>query len=412
MRTSATLAISLSVLLSATIASATQPPDPTASDAHYNTAAGSYALNSETTGALNSAIGYEALYRNTTGGMNTALGASALFNNVGGSDNVAAGTYALHTNGSGADNTVAGYYAMYNNTSGSQNTAVGSNAIVNNTTGYWNTALGFAALAGNVAAFGNTAIGTRALNSSSGGNTNTAVGLAAMQYSTTGYNNTTLGAYTLGDNFLGFNNIAIGYEAGSANGDNSNNIDIGHMGSYNDVGFIRIGTPGTQTTTFIAGINGAQITGAAVYVNSAGQLGVLASSSRYKTQIAPMGASSEKLGQLRPVTFHLKSDPQGSLQFGLIAEEVDRVYPELVIRDSNGMIQGVRYDELAPLLLNEVQMQRSTIKEQAAKLDQLTRQLTALNDLRQEMQAAVRELRSQRLAMANEQPNQTMERHP
>jgi hypothetical protein len=117
----------------------------------------------------------------------------------------------------------------------------------------------------------------------------------------------------------------------------------------------------------VAGITTTQLTGSVVYVNSAGQLGVLASSERYKTFIATMNRSSEKLQRLRPVTLHLKSDPQGELQYGLIAEEVDKIFPELVIRDESGTIQGVRYDELAPLLLNEVQEQQRTIAEQ--KLD-------------------------------------------
>jgi hypothetical protein len=128
-------------------------------------------------------------------------------------------------------------------------------------------------------------------------------------------------------------------------------------------GIIRIGTPSTQITTYIAGIENAKVTGSPVYVTASGQLGVLASSERYKTAIAPMGAETEKLQELRPVSFHLKSDPRGAVQYGLIAEEVAKVYPELVIRDQAGTIQGVRYDELAPMLLNEVQKQAAEIRE-------------------------------------------------
>jgi hypothetical protein len=136
-----------------------------------------------------------------------------------------------------------------------------------------------------------------------------------------------------------------------------------------DTGTIRIGTSGQQTSTFIAGITNAKITGAAVYVTSSGQLGVLASSERYKTAVASLGTVTEKLKQLRPVSFHLKTDPEGTVQFGLIAEEVDRVYPELVIRDEKGQIQGVRYDELAPMLLNEYQKQQMELTKQAATID-------------------------------------------
>ena len=104
----------------------------------------------------------------------------------------------------------------------------------------------------------------------------------------------------------------------------------------------------------IAGIESSKVTGSAVYVTTTGRLGVLASSERYKTAIEPMGANTAKLSQLRPVTFKLKTDAEGTRQYGLIAEEVDRVYPELVIRDEAGKVQGIRYDELAPMLLNEI----------------------------------------------------------
>jgi hypothetical protein len=126
---------------------------------------------------------------------------------------------------------------------------------------------------------------------------------------------------------------------------------------------IRIGTKGTHKGAYIVGIESTTVTGSAVYVTAAGELGVPASSERYKTAITPIGESTDKLQQLRPVSFHLKSDPGGAVQYGLVAEEVDQIYPELVIRDDQGRIQGVRYDELAPMLLNEVQQQRRDLKE-------------------------------------------------
>jgi hypothetical protein len=126
---------------------------------------------------------------------------------------------------------------------------------------------------------------------------------------------------------------------------------------------IRIGTKGTHKGAYIVGIESTTVTGSAVYVTAAGELGVLASSERYKTAITPIGESTDKLQQLRPVSFHLKSDPGGAVQYGLVAEEVDQIYPELVIRNDQGRIQGVRYDELAPMLLNEVQQQRRDLKE-------------------------------------------------
>ena len=150
----------------------------------------------------------------------------------------------------------------------------------------------------------------------------------------------------------------------------SNNIEIGAEGAANDNNTIHIGVQGTQTNTLIAGIYGTQVTGSAVYVTSEGQLGVLASSERYKTDITPIPRSA-KLLQLRPVSFHLKTDPGGAVQYGLIAEEVDKVYPELVIRDHSGQIQGVRYEELAPMLLNEMQKQQMVVAAQAAEIRDL-----------------------------------------
>jgi hypothetical protein len=153
-------------------------------------------------------------------------------------------------------------------------------------------------------------------------------------------------------------------------------------------------------TTSIAGINGSVVTGAAVYVTSSGQLGVLASSERYKTEVAPMGANSAKLRQLRPVRFHLKTDPTQTVQYGLIAEEVGQVYPELVIRNESGQIEGVRYEELAPMLLNEVQQQQAKMTGQAAwqkkimavqaaEIRDLQQQLAELQGLKRALQAAI-----------------------
>jgi predicted nucleotidyltransferase len=155
------------------------------------------------------------------------------------------------------------------------------------------------------------------------------------------HENTALGNEALYSNTTGANNIAAGFHAGINLTTGSNNIDIGNAGEAAESGVIRIGTAGTQSKTFVAGIEGSKIIGAAVYVTASGQLGVLASSERYKTAITPMGSISEKLQQLRPVSFHLKTDPQSAVQYGLIAEEVDKIYPELVIRDGQGKIQGV-----------------------------------------------------------------------
>jgi len=161
------------------------------------------------------------------------------------------------------------------------------------------------------------------------------------------------------------------------------NIEVGNVGTANDGGTIRIGTSGQQTTAYVAGISVSHVTGLAVYVTSSGQLGVVGSSERYKTNVATMGSSSEKVKELRPVTFHLKSDPKAGVQYGLIAEEVAKVYPELVIRGDKGQIEGVRYEELTPMLLNELQQQQGRLTEQQAELQDMRSELA---DLRRAMQ--------------------------
>ena len=158
----------------------------------------------------------------------------------------------------------------------------------------------------------------------------------------------------------------------------SRNIDIGNVGVAGESGAIRIGSPTKQTSAYIAGVYGKPVTGSAVMISSTGQLGVVTSSERFKTAIEPMGSRSAKLSQLRPVSFHLKSDPQGPLQYGLIAEEVARVYPELAIRGEKGRIDGVRYDELAPMLLNVVQRQQQRLADQDAKMAKLESEIRAL----------------------------------
>jgi hypothetical protein len=195
-----------------------------------------------------------------------------------------------------------------------------------------------------------------------------------------------IGNNALYGNTVGSYNIGLGYEGGYNITTGSNNIEIGTAGSASDNNTIQIGSQGTQTFTTIAGIYGTQATGgSAVYVTSTGQLGVQGSSERFKTDITPMPALSEKLAQLRPVTFHYKTDPNGVRQYGLIAEEVDQVYPELVIRDPKGAIQGVHYEELAPMLLNEIQRQQQKILAQDAKIQGLEQQVAKVNDLEREL---------------------------
>ncbi len=335
-----------------------------------------------------------------TGKDNTATGFGAMFENSNGSYNTATGYFALRTNQSGSHNTATGYQALYLNESGSDNTAMGHDALENMTVGD-TTAIGAFALAANTTGTYNTALGNNALQANSSGASNTAVGYWALQ-ANTGNNNTANGYQALLTNSTGSNNIAVGYQAGSEVTTGSNNIEIGSKGAATDGKLIRIGTEGIQDGTFIAGIYNVPLSGNTVVVNSNGRLGVAAvSSERFKTAIAPMGSETAKLEQLRPVTFKLKTDAKGTRQYGLIAEEVAKVYPELVIRDDNGRIDGVRYDELAPMLLNEMQKQQTTIKAQADKADAqavefraMKEQLAELKQMNESMRAALLKLQA------------------
>jgi Chaperone of endosialidase len=368
----------------------TQPPDVVNSDSYFNTAMGTNALFSLTPnkanlyGLYNTAAGASALQSNTTGSDNTASGSEALYSNMTGGGNTALGIQALYSNTTGGVNTASGAYALFYNTTGELNTAAGFNALYFNTTGNNNTASGSEALYSNTTGSNNTASGSVALALNTTGSNNTATGSSALQSNTTGYNNTASGMNALYSNTTGINNIAVGFQAGYNLTTGSNNIDIGNVGVAGESNTIRIGTKGTHKATVIAGIYGTSVSGAAVVVSATGRLGVTTSSERYKTAIAPMG-STAKLEQLRPVTFHLKTDPKGALQYGLIAEEVATVYPELVIRNEKGRIDGVRYDELAPMLLNEVQQQKQKNDAQAAQILDLTQQVEELKTLKQQV---------------------------
>ena len=149
------------------------------------------------------------------------------------------------------------------------------------------------------------------------------------------------------------------------------NIEIGSAGTSDESNTIRIGTQGTQSATFIAGISGTTVSGADVVVSSTGQLGIATSSARYKRDIHDIGGASAALMRLRPVSFRYKNDPDETLQYGLVAEEVARVYPELVTHGNNGEIQSVRYLEFAALLLNELQKQSQELAAQRREINAL-----------------------------------------
>jgi len=363
-------AIALICFGSSPTARATLPPPPP--DGGYpnrNTAEGDGALFSLTTGARNTAIGTSAVFFNTTGSNNTAVGDSALGGNTLSDNNTAIGVAALASN-TASDNTATGFEALNNNTTGTQNSAHGANALEFNTTGGNNTATGFDALFNNTKGNLNTATGSGTLADNTSGSNNTGNGANALVFNTTGSRNTADGDAALEFNTAGNNNVALGYLAGQNLTTGSNNIDIGANvpGVAKEANTIRIGKQGTQKTTFVAGIFGTAVTGSTVVVNSTGKLGVATSSARFKETIKPMDKASEAILGLQPVTFRYKQelDPDRIPQFGLVAEEVEKVNPDLVIRGEDGKVMTVRYEAVNAMLLNEFLKEHRQVEEQKA----------------------------------------------
>jgi hypothetical protein len=261
-------------------------------------------------------------------------------------------------------NTAAGTNALLRLTDGTDNTALGAGALQNNTEGQSNTAAGTGALDNNRRGNQNTGTGVLALESSrdDNGPDNTAYGYRALG-DNNGSRNTAIGWNALKNVFEGTENIALGHSAGrNLSSSASYNIDIGNRGFAGDSRVVRIGDA-DQTKTIVAGVSGAGVTGAAVVVNAAGQLGTAPSSERFKDEIKPMGKASEAIFELKPVTFRYKKDidPNGAQQFGLVAEEVEKVDRDLVVRDSDGMPYTVRYDAVNAMLLNEFLKEHRTI---------------------------------------------------
>jgi hypothetical protein len=352
----------------------------------WNTGTGFEVLHDLTDGNQNTATGLRALFSDTNGSFNTATGVYSLFSNTSGSFNSATGVYALTNNATGGYNTANGYGALSSNTEGEQNTATGSYALYHNTTGVTNTASGISALFSNTTGNRNTASGALALFNNTTGDENTAVGSGALFSNTTGFENTALGDNTLGNNTIGNLNIALGHLAGLNLTTGGSNIDIGNSGVTGESATIRIGQ--SQTRTFIAGIRG-RTTGNAnavtVLIDSAGQLGTISSSRRFKSEIKVMDNASEAIHALKPVTFRYKSDKTGTPQFGLIAEEVAEANPDLVVRDENGDIYTVRYEAVNAMLLNEFLKEHRKVENLEATVAQQQK----------DFEAAVAELKGQ-----------------
>jgi hypothetical protein len=303
-----------------------------------NTAEGQNALLSRTTGGFNTAIGFLSLRSDTTNSFNTAVGAGALLANTA-DENTATGAGALFSANTSGGNTADGAFALFSNTGGIHNTAIGAFALQNSTNG-----------------IDNTAIGLSALHFNTTGNSNTAIGAGA------GFNQTTGGS-----------NVYIGSGMG--------------------------GVAGEIDACYIASIFGQTSTnGIPVLINSSNKLGTTTSSKRFKEEIKPMDRASETLLALKPVTFRYKKaiDPTRTSQFGLVAEEVEKVNADLVVRDKDGKPYSVRYDQVNAMLLNEflkehrkvealegtVATLAATVKEQASQIQKVSAQLAAASPSR------------------------------
>jgi len=397
-------------------------PPPDGDYGNGNTAEGFNALGSLTGGQFNTALGWESQMDVTTASFNTGVGAGTLDLTTG-RNNTATGAGALLLNGPGIRNTANGSHALLFNDIGLYNCATGAFAMFNNTDGFSNNAMGDSALLSNVRAAQNTAVGDLALanNNISGnllGNFNTAVGAESLIFNTNGESNNAVGAYALWSNTTGFDNQAMGQEALYSNDTGGENVAIGDSaldslhggGSFNtaigwlagdnlttggdniyigatsggpavESGAIRIGDPLFISGCWIAGIFGNLTPGVPVYINASGKLSTTPSSQRYKEDIKRMDKASEALFALKPVTFRYKKqlDATGTPQFGLVAEEVAKVNPDLVYRDNEGKIYSVRYEAVNAMLLNEfikehriVEKQQATMASQEAQIKWLT----------------------------------------
>jgi hypothetical protein len=379
-------------------------PAPDGGYPGFNTAEGANALKNLTTGVGNTAVGWFSLWSNTDGSFNTALGVGTLLFNVGdqgaahGVENTATGAGALLNNTTGAQNTANGAFTLFNNTEGGGNTANGRQALLSNTIGNNNTANGAGALVGNTVGSDNTATGFEALASNTEGDSNTATGELALGDNTTGADNTATGAGALVANITGVSNTATGFEAlyhnttgylNTAIGDaalysnttGAGNVALGQLAGWYAttgngnvyIGQGMVGVPGESSACYIASIFGqTSADGVQVYINSGNKLGTVTSSKRFKEAIKPMDKASEALFALKPVTFHYKKeiDPAGRSQFGLVAEEVDKVNPDLVVHDKDGKPYSVRYDQVNAMLLNEFLKEHRKVEEQGRKIEE------------------------------------------
>jgi hypothetical protein len=340
----------------------------------WNTAIGAYSLLRLSTANFNTGVGAFALVSNTANN-NTAVGAGAMVVNTTGHDNTAIGFETLIFNTTGAFNTASGETALYTNTTGSDNTADGAAALWSNTVGVDDTATGSTTLFSNTTGAYNTANGAGALFANTTGDDDSAYGFGALVHNTVGSGNTGLGDEAGQNITSGNNNVIVGFQSGSGVATANNVICIGASVAGADV----------ENSCYIGNIYGGDATGGLpVYVTSDGKLGAAnpatASSARFKEEIQPMDQRSEALLALKPVTFRYKKeiDPSGKSQFGLVAEEVEKVTPDLVVRDKEGKPYSVRYDAVNAMLLNEFLKEHKTVQGQGATIAHQEKQIEAL----------------------------------
>jgi hypothetical protein len=380
-------------------------PPPDGGYAGFNTAEGQNALFNLTTGAANTAVGWFSLFSDTEASFNTATGAGTLLFNSADS-NTAFGAAALLFNTAGDDNTAVGTAALLNNTTGTVNTAVGSAALRNNTDGHFNTAVGQQALFANISGQENTAVGFVALANHPTGNFNTAVGTSALLNTTAGQN-TAIGAHALQTNDTGNSNTAVGNNA-LVSSTGSGNIGLGQnagLGVTTASNVTCIGTSGANVdnSCFIGRIysNVQPIVGTdpdSVTITSTGRLGRgNVSSRRYKHDIQPMDRASEALYALSPVSFRYNKeyDVTQTLAFGLIAEDVAQVYPDLVGRNPEGEPESVRYEQINAMLLNEFLKEHRKNEEQEKTISELKSGMTALIGTVKEQAAQIQKVSAQ-----------------
>ena len=343
-------------------------PPPDGGYPGLNTAEGTNALKNLGSGAGNVAVGWYSLFTNSSGSYNTGVGAGALALNDG-DENTAIGAGALLLNTTGGGNTANGALALLNNATGDSNTANGFQALSANTFGNENTAVGTTALSDNTSS-GNTGIGFAALRSNTTGFSNTATGGGALLLNTAGNRNTAYGLRALWTNGTGDGNTGLGADAG-LNLNGSGNVCIGEGVE---------GASGVSDTTWIRNVYASVATGRAVFVNSDNKIGTMSSSRRFKEEIRPMDQASDVIFALKPVSFRYKEeiDRSRALSFGLIAEEVAEISPELITRDTEGKPQTVRYEAVNAMLLNEFLKEHQTVKEQGATIAELKKEIADL----------------------------------